>query len=351
MKVLQVQFWGDACDLTGSVEKVIDGFARMQSSDVELVIASLGEKKNDTVRHGKRYIHFQESYWHNKILNKILRCGVFTFHDLLKIIEIERPDVVHFHNRQEQVDALVAKLSYRPIVVVHYHRKFKKFRFASCADRLLAVSHAVRDSLIAAGANPAIVEVIYNPVPSLMVKGDQHHENDEVVFLYAGGGHRHKGFMEIRDVVNNDCFQGRAKFLICGPELSADLPAYPWVEYLGFLKMAHFQEILATVDVVLMPSEHEGFSLLALEALASGKLLISTRGGGLAELVDPSVALIHEFGDAQGLFDRITEAIDMLTGANRMRHQHLMTNVENRVALFSVEAVSASLADFYSSLV
>ncbi|EEG10248.1 glycosyltransferase family 4 protein [Pseudogulbenkiania ferrooxidans] len=350
MKILQIQFWGDACELTGSVEKVIDGFARMQFPNVELVIASLGVRENDTVRHGKRYIHFQESYWQNKILNKILRLGAFTFHDLIRIIEVEKPDIVHFHNRPEQVDALISKLSYRPVVVIHYHRRFKKFTFASCADRLLAVSHAVRDSLISAGADPAVVDVVYNPIPCSIVKGSRQHENDEVVFLYAGGGHRHKGFMEIMEVVGNDCFQGRAKFLICGPELPIDLPAYPWVEYLGLLKVDRFQEILATADVVLMPSEHEGFGLVALEALASGKLLISTRGGGLAELVDPSVALIHEFGDTKSMYGKITEAIDMLTGTNKTHYQYLMKNAEAKIATFSVEAVNTSLVHFYSSL-
>ncbi|NIK75372.1 glycosyltransferase involved in cell wall biosynthesis [Paenibacillus castaneae] len=62
------------------------------------------------------------------------------------------------------------------------------------------------------------------------------------------------------------------------------------VRWLGFQSQSKVQKIYATYGAVVMPSSQESFGLVALEALASGIPLVSTRAGGLAEFVNSSVA-------------------------------------------------------------
>ncbi|WP_171656350.1 glycosyltransferase family 4 protein [Paenibacillus foliorum] len=62
------------------------------------------------------------------------------------------------------------------------------------------------------------------------------------------------------------------------------------VHWLGFRNQSKVQKMYATCGAVVMPSNQESFGLVALEALASGIPLVSTRAGGLAEFVNSRVA-------------------------------------------------------------
>lgn len=55
------------------------------------------------------------------------------------------------------------------------------------------------------------------------------------------------------------------------------------VRFLG--NQENIEEILAISDVFLLPSEHEGFGLAALEAMSSGAAVVATNVGGLNEVI------------------------------------------------------------------
>lgn len=62
------------------------------------------------------------------------------------------------------------------------------------------------------------------------------------------------------------------------------------VRLLGYRDQRQVQRMYTTYGAVVMPSQQESFGLVALEALASGVPLVSTRAGGLAEFVNGTVA-------------------------------------------------------------
>lgn len=62
------------------------------------------------------------------------------------------------------------------------------------------------------------------------------------------------------------------------------------VRWLGYRKPDEVRHLYATRGAVVMPSLQESFGLVALEALASGIPLVSTRAGGLADVVNAAVA-------------------------------------------------------------
>jgi glycogen(starch) synthase len=62
------------------------------------------------------------------------------------------------------------------------------------------------------------------------------------------------------------------------------------VHWLGYRQQRQVQKMYASYGAVVMPSLRESFGLVALEALASGIPLVSTRAGGLAEFVNSRVA-------------------------------------------------------------
>jgi glycosyltransferase involved in cell wall biosynthesis len=79
---------------------------------------------------------------------------------------------------------------------------------------------------------------------------------------------------------------------------------------IGACSTATLREVFAAADVVLVTSESESFSLVALEALAAGTLVVGTRCGGLEELLTDTFegdadALLAPVGDVETLTQRV----------------------------------------------
>jgi N-acetyl-alpha-D-glucosaminyl L-malate synthase BshA len=91
-----------------------------------------------------------------------------------------------------------------------------------------------------------------------------------------------------------------------GPDRSAaewlahDLGIQARVHFLG--KQERVNELLPLADLMLMPSEQESFGLTALEAMSCMVPSISTRVGGVPELIDDGVTgLLYAVGDVTAM--------------------------------------------------
>ncbi|MGD9797530.1 MAG: glycosyltransferase family 4 protein [Acidimicrobiia bacterium] len=71
-------------------------------------------------------------------------------------------------------------------------------------------------------------------------------------------------------------------------------------------------ELYAEAELAVVPSLYEGFSLPAVEAMATGTPLVATRGGALPEVVgdDGTTAVLVPPGDAAALTATIAELLD-----------------------------------------
>ncbi|MDP9053418.1 MAG: N-acetyl-alpha-D-glucosaminyl L-malate synthase BshA [Acidobacteriota bacterium] len=80
------------------------------------------------------------------------------------------------------------------------------------------------------------------------------------------------------------------------------------VQFLG--KLNHVERLIGLADVMLMPSEMESFGLAALEAMACGVPPVSTRVGGVPELITDGVdGFLESAGDISRLAGRVTELV------------------------------------------
>lgn len=65
-------------------------------------------------------------------------------------------------------------------------------------------------------------------------------------------------------------------------------------------------DLMGAMDVVVLSTRSEGFPLTLLEAMSLGRPVVTTRVGGIPELVvDGENGLLHELQDADGLADQI----------------------------------------------
>lgn len=81
-----------------------------------------------------------------------------------------------------------------------------------------------------------------------------------------------------------------------------------YVDFLG--KQNHVERIIRLAHVILMPSEMESFGLAALEAMACGVPAVSTKVGGIPELITDGVdGFLEEVGNIPRLAARVTELV------------------------------------------
>ena len=86
------------------------------------------------------------------------------------------------------------------------------------------------------------------------------------------------------------------------------------VTFANGLPDEEYAELLASAEVAVIPSLYEGFSLPAVEHLASGTPLVASRAGALPEVVGDAAALV-EPGDPEELAAALRDLLD--DGARR----------------------------------
>lgn len=90
--------------------------------------------------------------------------------------------------------------------------------------------------------------------------------------------------------------------------LAFELGVHDHVRFLG--KQNHIERLIPQCDVLLLPSRMESFGLAALEAMACGVIPVSTRVGGIPELVTHGVdGFLEEVGDTGAQAQRVLEIL------------------------------------------
>jgi N-acetyl-alpha-D-glucosaminyl L-malate synthase BshA len=119
-----------------------------------------------------------------------------------------------------------------------------------------------------------------------------------------------------------------------GPErvpaerLARDLGVENYVEFLG--KQDHVERLFPKAHVLLMPSELEAFGLAALEGMACGVVPVSTKCGGVPELITHGVdGYLEAVGDTEAQAARVLELLGDEARFDRMSKAARAT-AENR---------------------
>jgi glycosyltransferase involved in cell wall biosynthesis len=145
--------------------------------------------------------------------------------------------------------------------------------------------------------------------------GDRHHEVPRMLFV--GGDFVRKGGDLLLDVYRRR-LRGRAELIVV---TQADLPEEPGVTV--YRNVAANSDILrnlfATSDLFVLPTRGDCFSLVYLEALASGLPIVATRVGGIPDLVrEAETGYMVEVDDAKKLGDTLESLVSDPVGRRVM---------------------------------
>lgn len=243
---------------------------------------------------------------------------------MLRALLFERaPDILHVHTHNRLASALVMAARTRRVpVAVTLHSEFREHRprwlywfpneaAIRFADAVISVNRAIAGELARAGIRSEGVVSIPNGVdPRRFAHGDgrrfrsEHGLGDAPVVLTPGRVCDVKNQRVAVDVVPRLAESGvDARWVIVGT------PSEPW--YFESLKVAvarpelaarvvlvpglppespELADAYASADVVVVPSKHEAFGLVVLEAWCAGKPVVATRVGGLPELIEDGVS-------------------------------------------------------------
>jgi glycosyltransferase involved in cell wall biosynthesis len=96
------------------------------------------------------------------------------------------------------------------------------------------------------------------------------------------------------------------------PQLIRDLRLVDAVQFRSGLDDDEIAALYAQAEVAVVPSLYEGFSLPAIEAMASGVPLLATRGGALPDTVgeDGETGLLVDTGDPEALRAALVRVLD-----------------------------------------
>jgi N-acetyl-alpha-D-glucosaminyl L-malate synthase BshA len=113
------------------------------------------------------------------------------------------------------------------------------------------------------------------------------------------------------------------------------------VLFLGKVKQTY--DILPCSDLFILPSDSESFGLSALEALASGVPVISTRAGGVPEVqIEGKTGFLSAIGDVQNMAEN---ALYILSDNTRL--EEFRKNAYARALDFSTEKIIGMYEDLY----
>ena len=242
---------------------------------------------------------------------------------LYGVVRNFQPHIVHTHTAKAGfLGRIAARLARVPIVVHTYHghvlsgyygpvvnlalRRMEQ-GLARLSDRLVAVSDRVRDDLVtfgvAARERISVVPLGLDLAPFLECESlvgefrrelglDPAHQLVGIVGrLFPIKNHR----LFLEAAARVAARDAAARFVIVGDgTLRAELEAY--TAALGLASCVFFTgwrhdlaRVYADLDLLVVSSNNEGTPVSAIEAMASGRPVLATRVGGLADLVSDGV--------------------------------------------------------------
>ena len=127
-------------------------------------------------------------------------------------------------------------------------------------------------------------------------------------------------------------------------ELAEELGIKDKVVFTGFRE--DLPQVMAAMDIVVVPSSAEPFGRVIIEAMASGKPVIAANSGGAPELISEESGLIVEPRDLKGL----KEAMSCLLQDKVRSHEIGRAARKRAVNCFGIEKHVLEVEDLYSHI-
>lgn len=287
------------------------------------------------------------------------------------LIEKLRPDVVHVHGTYPpySIIPLITK-KYPVVVTLHgivsiesmYSLKNRLFlrniiytglekQAIRQADRLIAVSPSIYEICLKMGANPSKVNLIPNGIDI----DEYESENKNIItpsILYMGRLVKIKGIdILIKALPTIKNLYPNIKLHIAGTggqynrinSLVEKLNLTENVVFLGNVFGFEKRCLIASTDILILPSRYEAFGIVLLEAMASSKPVVASDVGGIPYIVDDGkTGLLFEEGNIDELAKHVLKLL-----ADKSMRLNMGKAGRERAKLFSWSEIADKTVKVY----
>ena len=194
------------------------------------------------------------------------------------------------------------------------------------ADLITCVSKHERDMLVSEiGISEDNIKIIYNGInwkdwevlPDKKIFRNQYPEVSDKFVLFAGRLATNKGLSDLISAMK-EVNQESVDLVIVGADmgLGKDLVKEALEKGVKMHKLGHidddtYRSVLASAEMLVLPSEYEAFGIVLLEAAAAETAVIGTNVGGIPEAMSPNEnGLIVEYSDVNNLAKSIANLLD-----------------------------------------
>ncbi|NDJ76180.1 MAG: glycosyltransferase family 1 protein, partial [Chloroflexi bacterium] len=219
------------------------------------------------------------------------------------------PTLASFHLDLAQMTAHFGVGFLKPVVWWYTRRNF------NAADYSLAPSRLVQRDMLAHGVKQVglwrrgVDADQFHPrhaEPNMRARLSNGHP-DETILLYVGRLSSEKQIDSLRAVL--EAVPGtRLAIVGDGPareELEQHFAGTP-TTFMGYLRGQELRSAYASADIFVFPSAMETFGLVLIEAMAAGLPVVTSRVGGVDDMVQPGVnGYVFNVGDVRGMIDGV----------------------------------------------
>lgn len=293
---------------------------------------------------------------------------------LIRLIKHYRPDVIEAHGHRETIYLLFLQPFVRSRIVIFFHGwtetnyltregSFINTWIWKHSPLIITVCEDFKKRLCALGVPPSKIHVVYNGIsPHLCYarpsSGDVRREwnlpDNSRLLLVMGRLSGEKGqanFLRAFALVANEQPDVRAFIVGDGPDrnylqsLANDLRLASRVVFTGY--QHDVRKYYEAADVLVVPSKSEGIPNVVLEAMVFGVPIISTRVGGIPEVIQDGLSgLLVPSENPKALAEGILRLL-----SDRKLAQRLVQGARQEcLPRFTTARRCAKLADLYQRL-
>ncbi|MEO0840521.1 MAG: glycosyltransferase family 4 protein [Cyanobacteria bacterium J06643_5] len=328
------------------------------------------------LKHANGYVNFQHITSHDEgsILHRV-KVFFKAFALLLWNLITTKADIVHVHISdggslvRKAIIAMVAFLFNKPVLMhahgAEFHVTYSKLpkwgqlffsKIFRCCDDFIVLSKTWEEYYINnLGLSKNQVIVLPNPT-ELPVQIPNRTDTSSIKLGFFGRVGSRKGTFDLIKAFAQipTASKGKAELIIAGDgdieearSLARSLDLEDRIKFLGWIDSQTRDNLLANIDVFVLPSYNEGLPMALLEAMGWGLPVIVTPVGGIPELITSTEnGLLINPGDVQ----KLSEAMHKLI-TNQSLRLSLGNAARETVAPFDIKAYSFQLYEIYNSVI
>jgi glycosyltransferase involved in cell wall biosynthesis len=296
---------------------------------------------------------------------------------LRSLLQQERVDLIHAHQYTPFLYSLLSRLHSRrpPVLFLEHGRHYPDTRrlkrvianrlLLRRGDRVVAVGQSVRQALIDnEGIPPHRVDVIYNGINLSAFDPAQYDRcavrnelgiapGEFFIMQVARLDYLKDHATAVRTMKRVTERRPEARLLLIGEgplrgtieELVAQLNLGQAVRLLGL--RCDVRRLLPAADLFLLTSISEGIPLTVIEAMAAGLPVVSTRVGGVPEVVDDErTGLLAPAGADDALAEKVCQLLDNAPERQRMSQRGRLRGA----AHFSDQSMDSRYRELYNEM-